>query len=94
MLQIKECVMTCEACPSQWEIKLTNGHMMYARYRWGHLSVSISDKPTDNIMEAVRGENILGVNIGGGFDGCMTTNELFETLESSKLFKCYPDECA
>jgi len=30
---------TCEACPAQWEGQTEDGQYVYARYRWGILSV-------------------------------------------------------
>lgn len=41
---------TCIACPSQWEGVLEDGRVIYARYRWGELSVGVGD----GVDEAVR----------------------------------------
>ena len=63
---------TCIACPSQWEGKLSDGRMVYIRYRWGHLSIRISEKPTDDIMEAVDGKLLLEKDVSENpFDGYM-----------------------
>ena len=70
--QIKELKQTCFACPSQWEGKLSDGRMIHIRYRWGHLSIRISEKPTDDIMEAVDGKLLLEKDVSENpFDGYM-----------------------
>ena len=45
---------TSDACPAQWEGKLTDGRTFYIRYRWGYLTFRVSEKPTDNIKLAVK----------------------------------------
>lgn len=72
-MKIKNLKMTCGACPSQWEGELVDGRQLYIRYRWGYLSVRVSDGPTDN---AVGGEEIFGQEVGDDLDGCMTTEEM------------------
>jgi len=79
--KIKEIEKTCSACPSQWEGTLDNGKMIYIRYRWGYLSVRISNEPTNNPMNAVNGIEIFGLNYGDGFDGVI---ELDKVLELAK----------
>lgn len=81
MIKIKNMVKTCEACPSQWEIKLEDGRMMYGRYRWGCLTLSISESETDDIYDAVSGEVILSEDIGEtGYEGCLSTEEFLERI--------------
>jgi len=44
--------------------------MIYIRYRWGSLSVSISTTPTDNVYDAVHGECIPDtMSAADGLDG-------------------------
>jgi len=57
-LKIREIEQTCSACPSQWEATLDDGRMLYFRYRWGVLRISISERPTRDIMDAVGGNEI------------------------------------
>ena len=78
--QIKELKQTCFACPSQWEIKLVDGRMVYVRYRWGYLSIRISPNVTDDIFDAVRGKEILGVQLGSGLDGEITEEDMMMYL--------------
>lgn len=79
-LKIESLKRTCIACPAQWEGKLVDGRMFYIRYRWGYLSVRISDNPTNQVGNAVRGEEILGINHGGGYDGDMEEGEMLELI--------------
>lgn len=64
-LKVKHYEKTCMACPSQWNIFTEDGKYIYARYRWGHLSLTLNDR-----------ETILSMDVGGELDGSMTTAEL------------------
>lgn len=67
--KIKELEKTCWACPSQWEGFLEDGRAIYIRYRWGYLSIRISKDETNEIQDAVCGEEIFGRQVGDGFGG-------------------------
>lgn len=70
-----------DICPAQWEGKLTDGRTFYIRYRWGCLSFRVSEKPTDNIDLAVRGEIIADwENEDDPFDGFITLPEVADRL--------------
>jgi hypothetical protein len=47
LVQLKQ---TCSACPAQWEGQLEDGRKLYARYRWGHLSVGVADTLDEAVM--------------------------------------------
>ena len=79
--KIKKITKTCGGYPSQWEGKLENGKMIYIRYRWGLLDVRISKKPTDDILEAVKGKSIYKKYIGGPYDGVIEDEQLFPLLK-------------
>lgn len=64
-LVVDRYTQTCYACPSQWDIYTRDGHYIYARYRWGYLSLTLDDK-----------EEIFGINFGDKLDGTMNTDEL------------------
>lgn len=67
--KVKSCEQTCSACPSEWDIFTTDDQYIYVRYRWGGLTLTFDfDGPNEKIIYAE--------NIGGGFDGCMSTEEL------------------
>ncbi len=80
---IESIIKTCEAFPAQWEIKLNNGRMVYVRYRSGYLSITISNNPTDDIYEAVRGEEICRIQLGDCFDGSLEDEELTPHLNKA-----------
>jgi len=46
--KVEKIEKTCSGFPSQWEVKLRNGKMIYIRYRWGCLEASISGNPTND----------------------------------------------
>lgn len=75
-MKIKNVKCTCSACPSQWEIKLEDGRMIYVRYRWGNLSIRISEKATDDVYDAVGGKEIFRESIGDEFDGTLSYYEM------------------
>ena len=80
-MKIKTIEQTCYACPSQWEITLEDGRMIYARYRFGYLSVRISPEITEDIYDAVKGKEIYGKQLGDDLDGIISAKELQENLK-------------
>ena len=80
-------VKTCPACPSQWEGKLKDGRMYYVRYRWGCLEATISKDKTDDVMDAVGGEELHYDEQGDDFDGAMDTHVMKERLSKVLSFK-------
>ena len=81
---------TSTACPSQWEATLSDGRMLYFRYRWGYLSVRISDEKTDDVMDAVDGKEIFGKELDkSGWDGQLSYKKL---QELTKHLIEYPGE--
>jgi len=81
MIKVKEIIQTCPACPSQWEGVTDDGRPIYIRYRWGSLSVSIGEKGGD-VTSAVRGEVILGKELGEGLDGSLEYSKLREVVKN------------
>tara|TARA_Y100000310_G_scaffold341076_2_gene439006 strand:+ start:1808 stop:2092 length:285 start_codon:yes stop_codon:yes gene_type:complete len=59
MLECIKIKKTCEALPAQWEGELSDGRMIYVRYRWGGLTVSVSRDKTNDIGEAVGGPEMM-----------------------------------
>ena len=80
-MKVKTIEQTCYACPSQWEIKLEDGRMVYVRYRWGYLSARLSPNKTDDIMDAVSGKEIFGKTIGDKLDGYISESRLRTLLK-------------
>lgn len=72
---------TCCACPSQWDIQIhdneedNNEEYIYARYRWGWLTVTLynEDHPW-----GTGGKTLVNKSVGSDMDGCMTTDELIK----------------
>ena len=73
--KVKHCIMTCSACPSQWDIYTDDGEYIYARYRWGRLTLTLNPW-RENTEELYRKD------IGDNFDGVMETTELVEHTKS------------
>ena len=66
-LKVKSYQQTCWACPSQWDIFTDRSEYIYARYRWGHLTLALNNyKP------------IFSEQVGGSLDGVMDIDELKE----------------
>jgi len=80
---IKYIRKTCECYPSQWEVKLMDGRMLYIRYRWGVLSIRVSLKETDDIMDAVDGKEAIREKLGAGFDGYLSDNAMRQYLKTA-----------
>ena len=76
-IKVVSLVKTCRACPSQWEGKTDTGLCVYARYRWGWLTVRTGKTPND----AVGGCVIHRAKAGDDLDGYMATEELTEATK-------------
>lgn len=74
-LIVKNYRKTCGACPSQWDIWTTDGQYIYARYRWGGLTLTLEvGTPNSRILYAE--------NIGDGWNGVLSTQELIDHTSS------------
>jgi hypothetical protein len=78
---------TCIACPSQWEGTLENGRVIYARYRYGELSVGVGNDIDEAVRNGMSDQALYADHIGDGLDGFMDFQELkvhlLELLEFS-----------
>ena len=72
---VKAVVLTCSACPSQWDGVLDDGRSIYVRYRWGGLSIRVASEVGPE-GDAVGGKEIFSGNFGDGLDGVMSYEEL------------------
>lgn len=66
-LKVKSYRQTCECCPSQWDIFTENDQYIYARYRFGRLTLELN-----------HNETILDIVVGDNLDGYMYIYELQE----------------
>jgi hypothetical protein len=85
-LKVVSLVKTCEACPSQWEAHLEDGRMLYIRYRWGNFNVYLSKSPSDKVLDALQGDNIISIEdygepLGGYIDDETMKSLLIEKFE-------------
>jgi len=78
MIEVRDLVKTCEACPAQWEFRTNGDRPVYVRYRSGYLSICIGP-PGAHASEAVMGTEVLGATLGHGYDGCLE----WETVEAA-----------
>ena len=60
-----------------------DGRMLYVRYRWGALSIRVSLRETDNIMDAVDGKEVIRERVGSGFDGYLSDNAMRQYLKTA-----------
>jgi hypothetical protein len=67
---------TCTACPAQWEGTLDDDRALYARYRWGELSVGLGKRIEDAIDNGRSEEALFCEHVGDGLDGLMGFEEL------------------
>ncbi len=89
-MEISDLIQTCGACPSQWECKTSNNRLMYVRYRWGSLSVSLSPVGSEDVMEAVSGKEIFYDKIGSAMSGDIEWEEVWDKikdLDENELMK-------
>jgi hypothetical protein len=71
---------TSLACPSQWEGILEDGRAVYARYRWGELSVGVGEGVNEAVRNGVSDQALYADPVGGGLDGYMDFEELMAHL--------------
>lgn len=57
------------SCPSQWDAWDADGTYYYIRYRWGRLTVAMGE---------VLGDLVFDAQVGGQWDGTMTTDEMLK----------------
>ena len=82
MIKIKELKQTCLCFPSQWEGSLETGESIYIRYRWGRLSVRTSFQPSNDIIDAINGNEILSITCSDALDGCLSKEGLIGLTKS------------
>jgi hypothetical protein len=77
MMEIKDIVQTCEACPSQWEAKTQDGRGVYIRYRFGGLSIYVSDKPNQH---GLNGKCVYSKSLGDEYDGVISLGKILPII--------------
>lgn len=67
--KVKHCIKTCDCCPSQWDIYTWDGEYIYARYRFGRLTLT-----RDPFRESEQ--PFFTLNYGDELDGEMETEQM------------------
>ena len=83
-MKIKDPVMTCSACPAQWEGRTEGDRPVYIRYRWGYLSVRVG-APGGDLWSAVGGVRVYGEQVGDGLDGSIEWREVRDWIKPLRL---------
>ena len=78
MIKVTDIEMTCGACPSQWEGHTDDDRQIYVRYRWGNLTIEVSEPGDTEKNAAVFGELVFEAQCGDGLSGIMSYNKLKE----------------
>ena len=76
--KIKNLVMTCGACPTQWDAVTEEGENVYIRYRWGKLTAHFVENGFP-LKGSYSGE-IYSERVGDEFHGVMDTEQMEEHL--------------
>ena len=84
-MKIKSLKCTCSACPSQWEGLTERNESLYIRYRWGQLTIQLSE-PDGTIKDAVNtGRVLYSKQIGDGFEGIIDLEEVMEIMKKEYI---------
>lgn len=76
MITVASLTKTCDACPAQWAGRTDDNRQVYVRYRWGYLSVRVAADQSDEEFAGVSGEEVYGSQLGDGFDGFLSMDDL------------------
>lgn len=80
MIKVIKAHLELFACPTIIVGETDDGCTIYARYRWGHLSVRI-DPREDPPHGGAEGTWIYEGQIGGEYDGCLAYMTLIKETE-------------
>ena len=74
MTTIVKAIMTCGACPSQWDAWDADGNYWYLRYRWGYGTAEW--QPSSDPATWTGGEReAYSFDTGDSLDGCISLKE-------------------
>lgn len=76
---------TCLAFPSQWEGKLVDGRMFYARFRHGRMTIQFSNKPVDDVSSLFEDCTLVYEREDATGDGHMTDWCFYKLLAEKQL---------
>ncbi len=81
MITVTKVTKTCGACPAQWEGQTDDGRFVYARYRWGFLTIGIGDSPDSAV--AHEGGTVFEWENPDHWDGYMEREELLHLTKDA-----------
>lgn len=70
-MTVQDMDCTKSGFPTQYSIKLRDGRMVFANYRYGKLTICISRNITDEVVDACTGELIYYFDGGDEYAGCL-----------------------
>lgn len=76
MIVVTTVTQTCCASPNTFSGKTAEGDTIFARYRWGHLSIRLLPAGVDDGFEGSTGKSILELDHGERLDGFIGYEEL------------------
>lgn len=76
-MKLNNLVQTCDACPSQWDAILDDGRGVYIRYRWGTLSVMVSNNPGEDGFDGIE---IYNEQLNNDSDGVLSEAEMLDIV--------------
>ena len=86
-IDYKTIIRTCTACPSQWEGKLIDNRMFYARLRHGRLTIEISKMPVNSVQELFK-NCILVLDMKLEDDGYISNWQFYRILLKLRYLHC------
>jgi len=86
MIKITKIINHGGFCPFQIDALTNDDRMIYGRYRWGHLRVTIGKVGDHSEYAAVDGEQIFAKDVGPQFCGDMTLQEFKEHTKETLDF--------
>ena len=83
-MKIKTLKCTSHCCPSQWEGATDKGEMIYIRYRWGRLTIQLSE-PGGTVRDAVNAKFLYQKQIGDEYAGVLSIDEIKSLIEKDGI---------
>lgn len=80
-MTIERMECTCSACPTQYDIYLTDGRNVYLRYRWGHLRIELEGEVIYE-WDHPGEKDEHGIN----YDGSMELREVVSHLAKAGIY--------
>lgn len=90
---VRSVVLTSFASPTQWEARDEEDRPLYARYRFGYLSVTVGE-PGQTMEDAVLGREIFSEQLGELYDGVLSYEGLKAATRSLIEWPDRPPEVA